>query len=79
LELIGFSAVFRVFLSPVNDFLISFTYTLQIDGQNTTIERVNTMFIFSHFAPAAIVATGAAYLVKLSFAPVLDVLASLPL
>ena len=37
------------------------------------------MFIISHFLPAATVAAGAAYLVKLSFAPVLDVLASLPI
>ena len=35
--------------------------------------------IFAHIAPAAIVASAAAYLVKLAYAPVLEILASLPI
>ena len=37
------------------------------------------MFILSHFIPAATVAAGAAYLVKLAYAPVLAAFASLPI
>ena len=34
--------------------------------------------IFAHIAPAAIVASAAAYMVKLAYTPVLDILATLP-
>jgi len=36
------------------------------------------MFILAHIAPAAIVASGAAYLVHLAYAPVIEILATLP-